>query len=235
MMSGERSIRVTGADDLADATAFIARAVRADDAAVVRCHRRDDGRFSLWTHTGFDVLATRSVFGAITPADIVCDAGSLLTALQSADAGVAVDPGFSLDSAWRGALPAPEGYAHLDDVPARSVIALARDGAEVARTQGSAHGPATGLLDQDVLEVSGTGPDGSAATAAISMRSVFALTAMGFVRDTAGQEITETSPLNRIAADEPVRVRISRAWIRIDARYGSVYQRRVRDLSVTPR
>ena len=58
------------------------------------------------------------------------------------------------------------------------------------------------------------------------MRAVFALTSMGFVRDGDGREITEDSPLTAIAEGEPVRVRMSPAWIRVDARYGSVYQRR---------
>ena len=40
---------------------------------------------------------------------------------------------------------------------------------------------------------------------------MFALTAMGFVPDT---------------PDEVVRVRTTRAWLRIDARFGSVYRRR---------
>ena len=56
---------------------------------------------------------------------------------------------------------------------------------------------------------------------------------MGFVRDADGHEITETSPIDAIGETEPVRVRMSAAWIRIDARYGAVYQRRHRDLEVT--
>jgi len=110
------------------------------------------------------------------------------------------------------------------------VVELAREGARLAREEGSNFGPATGLLDQGVLDVSSA--DG-ALNAAVSLRSLFALTAMGFVRDSDGHEITEASPLDAIGATEPVRVRISAAWIRIDARYGSVYQRRHRDLDVT--
>ena len=100
----------------------------------------------------------------------------------------------------------------------------------MAREEGSGHGPATGLLDQDVLEV--TSEEG-ALRAAVSMRSVFALTGMGFIRDADGRAVTETSDTRAIAADEPVRIRMSAAWIRIDARFGSVYQRRHRDLAVT--
>ncbi|WP_238419040.1 hypothetical protein [Gordonia sp. 'Campus'] len=225
----ERHVAVA-ASDLSNATAFLAHAVRLDDAAVVRVVARADGLIALWTHTGFEVLATRAVSGSVAPRDVVCDASALHAALGSGIPGEPVDPGFSLDSAWRGALPATVGFRHIDDVPARSVIALARDGARVARDEGSAHGPATGLLDQDVLEVS---TDDGAFTAAVTMRSVFALTGMGFIRDANGRAVTETSDADAVAPDEPVRIRMSAAWIRVDARYGSVYQRRHRDLAVT--
>lgn len=46
------------------------------------------------------------------------------------------------------------------------------------------------------------------------MRCVFALTAMGFL------------PQSPEDADEIIRVRITPAWLRIDARFGSVYRRR---------
>jgi hypothetical protein len=48
------------------------------------------------------------------------------------------------------------------------------------------------------------------------MRCVFALTAMGFLPKSA----------TAVDADEMVRVRTLRAWLRIDARFGSVYRRR---------
>lgn len=225
----ERFIQIAESDR-SNASAFLAHARRLDDAAVVRVVARSDGLVGLWTHTGFEVLATRAVSGRVAPADIVCDAASLHSALVAAPAGAQIDPGFSLDSAWRGALPASAGYRHVDDVPARSIVGLARDGARVARDEGSAHGPATGLLDQDVLEVS---TEDGALHAAVTMRSLFALTGMGFIRDRDGRAVTETSPVEDIDAAEPVRIRLSAAWIRIDARYGSVYQRRHRDLSVT--
>ncbi|EUA33154.1 hypothetical protein I553_7562 [Mycobacterium xenopi 4042] len=50
----------------------------------------------------------------------------------------------------------------------------------------------------------------------IPMRCVFALTAMGFLPQ---------SP-EAIDAEEMVRVRILPSWLRIDARFGSVYRRR---------
>lgn len=53
------------------------------------------------------------------------------------------------------------------------------------------------------------------------MRCVFALTAMGFI---------PASP----AEDEPVRVRALPSWLRLDARFGSVYRHRA-DLSLLVR
>ncbi|GAB88458.1 hypothetical protein [Gordonia rhizosphera] len=229
MTSAERHLTLTGPGDRADTIAFLARAVRLDETAVVRLTTRPDGLIALWVGTGFDVLTGRSVFGRLRPDDIVCDASTLRANLVAAAPGEPVDPGFPLDSAWRGALPATTGFVHLDDVPARAIVELSRGGAQLARTEGSAHGPATGLLDQDVLDVSSA--DGGTRVA-VSLRSVFALTAMGFIRDADGHEVTDTSSIDRIAPDEPVRIRASGAWIRIDARYGSVFARRER-LSMT--
>ena len=48
------------------------------------------------------------------------------------------------------------------------------------------------------------------------MRCVFALTAMGFLPQSG----------EAVAADEIVRVRALPAWLRVDARFGSVYRRR---------
>jgi hypothetical protein len=46
------------------------------------------------------------------------------------------------------------------------------------------------------------------------MRCVFALTAMGFL------------PQPAEGADEVIRVRVAPAWLRLDARFGSVHRRR---------
>lgn len=231
-MISERHLRLRTEGDKADAVAFLSRAIRAGDASVIRLSARSDGLVGLWTTTGFDILATRSVMGEVVPGDIVCDAQTLRDAVARAAVGEPIDPGFGLDSAWRGALPGSAVFEHLDDVPARTIVSLARDGAEVARNEGSAHGPATGLLDQTVLSV--TGSDADPRSADVSMRSVFALTSMGFIRDAAGHEVTESSPIDAIVAEEPVRIRVSGGWVRLDARFGSVYQRRTKDLLLTP-
>ncbi|EGD55582.1 hypothetical protein [Gordonia neofelifaecis] len=220
----DRVLTPHGPADRTDVTAFLERARRVDDSGVLRAQQRTDGRVGLWIRTGFDILATRSVFGAVTPSDVVCDIAAM-SASVAGDGPVSL--GFALPGAWQGALPPADGFDHLDDVPARELVELARKGADVARTDSGALGPASSLLDQTVIEVRGHGRDGEGSDVAkVSMRAVFALTAMGFVRDAAGHEITADSPIDRIAASEPVRVRVSSSWVRVDARFGSVYQRR---------
>ena len=190
----------------ADLATFVERAQRLDDAAVIRLRQRADGLLVAWTATGFDVLASRVVDGRVRPADISAGADALLRGLAAMEPSGHVDPGFPMDSAWRGALPPETGFVHLDDIPARAVLDLAERGVELSKEHG-AQGPPVSLLDQEVVRVEG--PEG---TAGVPMRCVFALTAMGFVAPDAPQEV--------------VRVRVLPAWLRIDARFGSVYRRR---------
>jgi len=171
-----------------------------------------------WVATGFDVLASRVVNGRIKPADLSAGADALSASLTAMDRGGYVDPGFAMDSAWRGALPPETGFVHLDDVPARAVLELAQRGVALAKEHSSAHGPPASLLDQEVVAVS-SGDD----SVGIPMRCVFALTAMGFLPQSGSA--AELDPAT-VATDEIVRVRATPAWLRVDARFGSVYRRR---------
>ncbi|WP_072802522.1 hypothetical protein [Rhodococcoides yunnanense] len=223
----ERVLTISDAVERENMTAFLAKAVRLDDAAVVRLRMRADGRLSVWVATGFEALAVRVVEGSIVPDDTSQAADQLLSALESSTGGV-VDPGFSMDSAWRGALPPDHGFEHVDDVPARVLIDLAQRGAALAKQHSSSHGPPVSLLDQEVLHVEGRTGDVS-----IAMRTVFALTAMGFVPSTGNDPLTADVDLSRISADERVRVRATAVWLRLDARFGSVFGRRGNQLSLT--
>ena len=202
----ERGVWLPDAADRADLAAFVERARRLDDAAVIRLRRRSEDVLVAWAATGFDVLAGRVVAGSVRPPDISAGADDLLRGLASPGPSGYVDPGFPMDSAWRGGLPPESGFVHVDDVPASVVLDLAQRGAEVSKEQG-AQGPPVSLLDQEVIHVSGAG-----VTVGVPMRCVFALTAMGFVDPHGVGEI--------------VRVRTVGAWLRVDARYGSVYYRR---------
>ena len=195
----------------ADLTAFVERAARLDPAAVIRLRARSGGLVTAWAATGFDVLASRVVAGTLRPDDLSVGADELARGLAAADSSGYVNPGFPMDSAWRGALPPDSGFAHLDDVPARLMLDLAQRGAQLAKEHGSAQGPPVSLLDQEVIRVSSAD-----VSVGVPMRCVFALTAMGFLPQSA----------EAVDADEIVRVRTLPAWLRIDARFGSVYRRR---------
>jgi hypothetical protein len=216
MTSPERGIWLDDPTHREDLQTFTERALRLDDAAVIRLRERADGLVVAWVATGFDVLASRVVHGRLKPADLSAGADALAGGLTAMDRGGYVDPGFPMDSAWRGALPPETGFVHLDDVPARVVLDLAQRGVALAKEHSSSHGPPASLLDQEVVAVSSGGE-----SVGIPMRCVFALTAMGFLPQSAEQLDPGT-----VAADEIVRVRALPSWLRIDARFGSVYRRR---------
>ena len=193
----------------ADLATFVDHTVRLDDSAVIRLRARSAGLLTAWVATGFDVLASRVVVGKLRPGDLSVGANELARGLAAMDDSGYVDPGFSMDSAWRGALPPESGFTHLDDVPAQIMLDLAQRGAQLAKEHSSSRGPPVSLLDQEVIRVSS-----GDISVGLPMRCVFALTAMGFL------------PQSPEGADEMIRVRILPAWLRLDARFGSVYRRR---------
>lgn len=138
--------------------------------------------------------------------------GQWRTAIRSRMDGTGyVDPCFAMDSSWRSALPPESGFTYLDDVSAQVMMDLAQEGARLAKEHSSSHGPPASLLDQEVIRVSSAD-----VSVGLPMRCVFALAAMGFL------------PQSRdaIDANEMIRVRTLPAWLRLDARFGSVYRRR---------
>lgn len=189
-----------------DLAVFVQRALRLDEAAVVRLRSRGDGLVGAWVLTGFDVLAGRVVAGTLRPADFTCAADELSRALNAPDEAGCVDAGFPMDSAWRALLPPETGFVHLDDVPAAVLTDLARKGADLAREHSGPQGPPPSLLDQEVLHVSS-----GVESVAVPMRCAMTIAAMGFSPDAEG---------------EVVRVRTMPSWLRIDARFGSVFRRR---------
>lgn len=216
MTVAERGLWLDDATHREDLQTFTERALRLDDAAVIRLRERSGGLVVAWVATGFDVLASRVVQGSVKPADLSAGADALVAGLTAMGRDGYVDPGFPMDSAWRGVLPPETGFVHLDDVPARVVLDLAQRGVALAKEHSSSHGPPASLLDQEVVAVS-SGDE----NVGIPMRCVFALTAMGFLPQSAEQLDPDT-----VAADEIVRVRALPSWLRIDARFGSVYRRR---------
>ncbi|MBV5243083.1 MULTISPECIES: hypothetical protein [Mycolicibacterium] len=215
MSGGERGLWPARAADRDDLATFTERALRLDDAAVVRLREREGGMIVAWVATGFDVLASRVVAGRIVPSDLSVGADVLLAGLRAATSAGHVDPGFSMDSAWRGVLPPEKGFVYLDDVPAAAVLDLAERGMSLAKEHSSAFGPPTSLLDQEVLTVASQHD-----TVGIPMRCVLTLTAMGFLPQPTAEDRGAGD------TDEVVRVRALPNWLRVDARFGTVYLRR---------
>lgn len=197
-----------------DLGAFVARAVRLEQSAVVRLRQRpDNGRVDVWVSTPFDALVTRSVAATLHPADITVPGSELLAALAIVG-GPRIDPGPDRGLLWRSALPPLEGWRMVDEVPAALLGELTDRGVALAREhRGPTGTPPASLLDQTVLTVSGAGMD-----VKIPMRCLFALSGMGFV-PTGGTGAAD-------AAGSNVRVSATDAWLRIDARYGAVVRRR---------
>lgn len=190
-----------------DLGAFVARSVRLEQQAVVRLRTRTGGLVDAWVSTPFDVLATRTVRGDVTPADVTVTGSELLAALAIVG-GERMDPGPAVDLLWRSPLPPTEGWTVVDDLPGHVLSDLADRGLEVARRNPGPRGtPPASLLDQAVLTVSGAGFD-----VKVPLRCLFALSGMGFL----GSE----------AKDEQVRVTATDSWLRLDARYGAVLRRR---------
>ncbi|WP_280480080.1 hypothetical protein [Nocardia cyriacigeorgica] len=221
-MTEQRVLYVGDPAERENLATFLGRALRLDQAAVVRLRRRDERLVSAWVATGFEALAVRTVVAELGVDDVTVGADLVLSGLAS---GSPIDLGYSMDSAWRGALPPVTGFSHVDDVPARTLVELAEQGADLAKEHGSGHGPPAALLDQTVLTVSG-----DAVQVQVPMRVVFALTAMDFIPHSG-----DRADSRRIPADEIVRVRSSNTWLRLDARYGSVARRLGGGLPLTPR
>ncbi|MCP2291981.1 hypothetical protein ACFYT3_30025 [Nocardia amikacinitolerans] len=220
-MAEQRVLHVSDPAERENLATFLSRAVRLDQAAVVRLRRRGENYVSAWVATGFEALAVRTVIAELGVDDVTVGADLVLAGLAS---GSPIDLGYSMDSAWRGALPPIDGFTHVDDVPARTLVELAERGAELAKEHGSQHGPPASLLDQTVLTVSAADT-----RVEVPMRVVFALTAMDFIPHSG-----EKAEARRIPPAEIVRVRATPTWLRLDARYGSVARRRAGSIPLLP-
>lgn len=192
-----------------DLSAFVARAVRMDEQAVIRLRTRGDtGRLDVWSATPFDALCTRSVAGEVEPVDLSVSGSELLATLTVAG-GASMDPGPPRDLLWRSELPPGQGWYRVDDLPAKLVGEVADQGVGVARDNVGPKGtPPASLMDQEVFTVSGAGFD-----VKVPLRCLFVLSGMGFL---------VSSPTE----DEVVRVSATDSWLRLDSRFGAVVRRR---------
>ena len=203
------ALKIPDPADRGDLGSFVARVVRLDATAAVRL-RAVDGRLTVWAPTPFDALVTRTVLGALEPAEVTASATGLLTAL-TVERGETVDPGPPV--LWPGEIPPAEGWSPVDDVPVAELEQLTERGLALARDNAGPHGPPTSVLDQVVLTV--TAGAGSPPVK-VPMRCLFALSGMGFL-----------GPAGTDPGDGVVRVSATGSWLRLDARYGAVVRRRV--------
>ncbi|RDI63773.1 hypothetical protein [Nocardia pseudobrasiliensis] len=222
--SDQRVLRVLDPAERENLATFVARAIRLDPAAVIRLRRRGVNYVSAWAATGFETLAVRTVVADLGTDDVTVAGDLILSGLTGPAAAGPIDLGYAMDSAWRGALPPTTGFTHVDDVPARALVELAERGVELAAEHGSAHGPPASLLDQTVLTVTNGDQE-----VEVPMRVVFALTAMDFIPHSG-----DKADSRRINPNEIVRVRATRTWLRLDARYGSVARRQGPELPLFP-
>ena len=200
--------------DRDDLRTLLRRILRLDEAAVVRLTSVDEGRMRVWTRTPFGALAVRVLRGDCPGGDVVCGADHLLTELDilpRGDADGALDPGMPLLSAWQGLLPPADGFHPVEHVPAQVLLDLTESGRTAARENAGPAGLPPSLLDQVALTVRAD----TDAPVGIDMRTVFSLVMCGFVPERGG----------KAPEGEPVRVSERGAWLRIDARYGTVYRR----------
>lgn len=179
------------------------RAVALDAQAVVRSQPAGQGLVDVFVTTPFDIIASRRCEGSLGTAKATYSAVDVIAALDGQALGA------ELPAAWPGALPPAEGFRELDRIPVDVVQQLAEQGRTLARDFQGPLGPPKSLLDQKVLDVSGT-----QASAQISMRAIFACTALGLIPGIGSH------------ADIPRHLRVSKAgrWTRIDAPFGSVYE-----------
>ncbi len=196
----------------ADLAAFVERAVRLDAAAVIRLRARSPGQFTAWASTGLDVLASRVVGGVVRPDDLSVGADELGRGPGGCRSSGYVDPGLSdglrvarCVTAGRGVHPSRRRAGPPDAGLGAARFAAGQGARQRARTTGVAAGSG-----------GDPGQRGLGDSVGVPMRCVFALTAMGFLPQDA----------DAVDSEEIVRVRVMRAWLRIDARFGSVYRRR---------
>jgi hypothetical protein len=199
-------------NDLAELAGVLRRAIALDPASLAR-FRVADGVASVLVRLPFGVLVSRSVRSVSTDsrADATVVAAELVAWLD----GVRGPAPAEADARWRGGLPPVTGWRRIDTVPDSVVRDLVRAGASALKDAAAREGVpgaqprasvADTLLDSVVLTVTA---DDSPDRAEITLRSLSALTRMGF-----------------LPPESSVGVDVAGRWIRVAAPFGSVFAER---------
>lgn len=209
---------------LTELVPLLRRAADLDPACPARL-RHDGEVTTLFVRLPFDVLVSRALRTApADPLDITVRAAELLHWVEQDGVARAGTPPAARDAEWRAALPPRTGWSRVDSVPEHVVRDLVRRGALALREAAEREGvpgarpraEVTGaLLDAIVLTVTEDGADGADGRAAITLRTLSALTRMGF-----------------LARGSHANVDRAGRWTRVSGRYGSVYAEEPGGLSV---
>jgi hypothetical protein len=192
--------------ELAEMAPLLRRVVALDANALARI-RAGQARVTVLVRLPFAVLVARTV-AAHTDAqlDRTVAAADLLGWLD----GAATAPPEPRDGAWRGAAPPATGWQRVEIVPDDVIRGLVRAGAQALQDAAAREGVrgaqpradvADALLDAVVLTA-----DGGGRRAEVSLRTLSALTRMGFLR-----------------RDSSAAIDVAGRWVRVAADYGSVF------------
>ena len=198
---------------VADARAFVARAVRLDPGAVVRLRPTGEAAVALWSRLPWGVLVSRGVRGTLA-LDTTVSGAELLKSLDG-------DLPACRDTDWRWSIPSAPGRV-IERIPGADVLRVGAAAAQTVRTAAAegVGGRAVGsrmlrdaLLDHVPIVV--TADDGTRIP--VSQRLVQAVVRMGFTSGAAG---------------EFVDVRISGPWTALACAYGSAWHRAAKTLLI---
>lgn len=196
-------------NELVELAPVLRRTVALDPAGVARV-RATQQQVSVVVRLPFDVLVSRTLAAdTLGPGfDVTMRADELLAWLD----GERATPPESRDADWRSSLPPARGWRRVDTVPDDVVRGLVRAGAraiEDAAVRAGVPGaqPRAQLIDALLASVvlTVTADDGGV-SAALTLRTLSALTRMGF-----------------LSRGSHVGVDVVGRWTRVAAHYGSVY------------